>query len=86
MLVGLFKSTAVHRWAGSVAWTAPPVRSALDSGSFARTERLPVAQRRYLRAMAESGAAEVASRDVAELLGLRSSTQAGQTRDALIRG
>ena len=37
-------------------------------------------------ALAESGAPEVASRDVAELLGLRSSTQAGQTRDALIRG
>ena len=71
--------------ARDVARTAPLVRSALDNRFFPRTERLPVAQRRYLRAMAESGAAEVASRDVAELLGLRSSTQAGQTRDALIR-
>lgn len=65
---------------------APEVRTSLDRGFFVfRTDRLPVAQRRYLRAMAELGASEVASGDVAATLGMRSSAQAGQTRDALIR-
>lgn len=65
---------------------APLVRDSLDRGFFVfRTDRLPVAQRRYLRAMAELGGTEVASGDVASVLGMRTSAQAGQTRDALIR-
>jgi hypothetical protein len=65
---------------------SPIVRDSLDRGFFVfRTDRLPVAQRRYLRAMAEVGTADVASGDVANVLGMRSSAQAGQTRDALIR-
>lgn len=64
----------------------PLVRDSLDRGFFVfRSDRLPVAQRRYLRAMAELGGGEVASGDIAATLGMRSSTQAGQTRDALIR-
>lgn len=65
---------------------APLVRDSLDRGFFVfRTDRLPVAQRRYLRAMAELGPGEHASGTVASTLGMRSSAQAGQTRDALIR-
>jgi len=65
---------------------APLVRDALDEGFFTfRTDRLPAAQRRYLRAMAELGPGEHASGEVAEILGMRSSTQAGPTREALIR-
>lgn len=83
----LWRHAAVSPFtAHDVARTAPLVRSALDNGFFVfRTERLSLAQRRYLRAMAQSRAPEVASKDVAALLGLSSSTQAGQTRDALIR-
>ncbi|CAB4912661.1 unannotated protein [freshwater metagenome] len=65
---------------------APLVRDSLDRGFFVfRTDRLPVAQRRYLRAMAELRGSEVSSGDIATQLGMRSSAQAGQTRDALIR-
>lgn len=72
--------------AADVISAAPLVRQSLDRGFFVfRTERLPEAQRRYLRAMAEIGTTEVASRDVAQELGLNSSAQAGKTRDALIQ-
>lgn len=65
---------------------APLVRSSLDRGFFVfRADRLPVAQRRYLRAMADVAEREVSSRDIADRLGMTSSAQAGQTRDALIR-
>lgn len=64
----------------------PLVTDHLDRGFFAfRTERLPIAQRRYLRAMAEARQDDVASGEIATILGMRSSAQAGQTRDALIR-
>lgn len=64
----------------------PLVRDSLDRGFFVfRTDTLPAAQRRYLRAMAEVGASEVTSGEVAGVLGMRSSTQAGQTREALIK-
>lgn len=64
----------------------PRVTASLDRGFFVfRTDRLPVAQRRYLRAMAELGSGDVASRDIAAQLGMRSSAEAGQTREALIR-
>lgn len=64
----------------------PLVREWLDRGFFTfRTDRLPTAQRRYLRAMAELGSHEQASGDIATALGLSSSAPVGQTRDALIR-
>jgi hypothetical protein len=64
----------------------PLVRDWLDRGFFTfRTDRLPTAQRRYLRAMAELGASEQSSGDIATQLGLPSSAPVGQTRDALIR-
>lgn len=64
----------------------PLVRDWLDRGFFTfRTDRLPIAQRRYLRAMAELGPREQSSGDVAAVLGLASSAPVGQTRDALIR-
>lgn len=64
----------------------PLVRESLDRGFFVfRTDRLPVAQRRYVRAMAELGSGEHASGDIASALGMHTSAQAGQTRDALIR-
>lgn len=64
----------------------PLVRDWLDRGFFTfRTDRLPIAQRRYLRAMAELGEGEQASGDVATALGAKSSTVVGQTREALIR-
>lgn len=71
----------------SVAERAQPlVRDWLDRGFFTfRTDRLPVSQRRYLRAMAELGAGEQSSGDIAEQLGVKSSATVGQTRDALIR-
>lgn len=69
-----------------VARAQPLVLDSLDRGFFVfRTDRLPVAQRRYLRAMAEAGRGDVASGEIAAILGMRSSAQAGQTRDALIR-
>jgi AAA ATPase domain len=65
---------------------APLVRDSLDRGFFVfRTDRLAAAQRRYLRAMAELGPGEHASGDIAATLGMRSSAQAGQTRESLIR-
>ncbi len=64
----------------------PVVRESLDRGFFVfRTDKLAAAQRRYLRAMAEVGPGEVASGEVAAVLGMRTSAQAGQTREALIR-
>lgn len=64
----------------------PLVRDWLDRGFFTfRTDRLPVAQRRYLRAMAELGPGEQSSGDIAAQLGARSSAAVGQTREALIR-
>lgn len=64
----------------------PLVRESLDRGFFVfRTDKLPAAQRRYLRAMAEVGPDDVASGEVAGILGMRSSAQAGQTREALIK-
>lgn len=42
-------------------------------------------QQRYLRAMAELGDREVSSGEVATTLGMRSSAQAGQVREALIK-
>lgn len=64
----------------------PLVRDWLDRGFFTfRTDRLPIAQRRYLRAMAELGPREQSSGDVAAVLGLASSAPVGQTREALIR-
>jgi len=64
----------------------PLVRDWLDRGFFTfRTDRLPVNQRRYLRAMAELGPEEAASGDIASALGVRSSASVGQTREALIR-
>lgn len=64
----------------------PLVRDWLDRGFFTfRTDRLPVAQRRYLRAMAELGPGEQSSGDVATQLGAKSSAAVGQTREALIR-
>ncbi|GAB2471646.1 ATP-binding protein [Jatrophihabitans fulvus] len=69
-----------------VTSVGPIVRDSLDRGFFVfRTDRLPIAQRRYLRAMAETRSSEVASGDVASILGMRSAAQAGTTRDALIR-
>lgn len=64
----------------------PLVRDWLDRGFFTfRTDRLPVAQRRYLRAMAELGPGEQSSGDIATELGAKSSASVGQTREALIR-
>ncbi|WP_143028704.1 hypothetical protein [Quadrisphaera sp. DSM 44207] len=64
----------------------PLVRDWLDRGFFTfRTDRLPDAQRRYLRAMAQLGPGEHSSGDIAAVLGLKSSAPVGQTRDALIR-
>jgi hypothetical protein len=64
----------------------PMVRDWLDRGFFTfRTDRLVVAQRRYLRAMAELGTGEQSSGDVATALGVQSSAVVGQTREALIR-
>jgi hypothetical protein len=64
----------------------PLVRDWLDRGFFTfRADRLPVAQRRYLRGMAELGPGEQASGDVATVLGVKSSAAVGQTREALIR-
>lgn len=64
----------------------PAVRDWLDAGFFTfRTDRLPAAQRRYLRAMAEVGGIEQSSGDVASILGLPSSATVGQTRETLIR-
>lgn len=65
---------------------APLVRDQLDRGFFTfRTDRLTGAQRRYLRAMAESHETEVSSGDIAQALGLTSSAPVGQTRESLIR-
>ncbi len=65
---------------------APLVRDQLDRGFFTfRTDRLTGAQRRYLRAMAESREIEVSSGDIAGALGLESSAPVGQTRESLIR-
>lgn len=62
------------------------VRKALDEGFFRfRTDRLTRPQQRYLRAMAELGGLEASSGDVATTLGMRSSAQAGQVREALIK-
>jgi hypothetical protein len=64
----------------------PLVTADLDRGFFTfRTDRLPDAQRRYLRAMAELGPGEQRSGEIATQLGFRSSAQAGPVRDALIR-
>lgn len=64
----------------------PLVRADLDAGFFTfRSDGLPVTQRRYLRAMAELGPGEHASGDIASMLGLTSSANVGQTREALIR-
>lgn len=64
----------------------PLVRDWLDRGFFTfRTDRLAVAQRRYLRAMAELGEGEQSSGDIAAMLKVSSSAQIGQTREALIR-
>lgn len=72
--------------AADAAAVKPMVRDWLDRGFFTfRADRLPVAQRRYLRAMAELGAGEQASGDVAAILGVKSSASVGQTREALIR-
>lgn len=65
---------------------APLVRDWLDRGFFTfRTDRLPVAQRRYLRAMAEGDDSELSSGQVALALGLSSSAPVGNVREALIR-
>lgn len=65
---------------------APLVRDQLDRGFFTfRTDRLTGAQRKYLRAMAESREVEVSSGDIASALGLQSSAPVGQTRESLIR-
>ncbi|WNV75445.1 ATP-binding protein [Geodermatophilus sp. DSM 44513] len=62
------------------------VRDELDTSFFkARVGGVTDAQRRYLRALAEAGEAEVPTGDVAATLGLRSSTQTGTVREALIR-
>ena len=64
----------------------PLARDWLDRGFFTfRTDRLSVAQRRYLRAMAELGPAEQSSGEVAAVLGLASSAPVGTVRDALIK-
>jgi hypothetical protein len=72
--------------AEDVERAVPLALEALDRDFFGvRADLLPLAQRRYLRAMAEFGPGEVASGDVAALLGMRSSSQAGQIREALLR-
>jgi hypothetical protein len=71
---------------GDADHVGPLVRDWLDRGFFTfRTDRLPLAQRRYLRAMAELDHEEQSSGDIAAALGLTSSAPVGQTREALIR-
>ena len=72
--------------AEDVQRAAPQVVATLDRRFFTfRTDGLPVAQRRYLRAMAELPAQGRSSGEVARVLGLASSAPIGQTREALIR-
>ena len=72
--------------AGLAEAVKPIVTADLDRGFFTfRANRLPDAQRRYLRAMADLGPGEQRSGDIAKRGGWASTAQAASIRDALIR-